>query len=330
MKVFVTGGTGFVGSHLVAALLERGDEVVCLVRNPAKLNQRFRDSEPQSVAGDLDDDAALRAGCTGVDVVFHSAGVTAAHTRAEFFAVNADGTRRVAEAAAEAAPNLTRFVYVSSQAAGGPSRCGTLKTETDEADPISDYGASKLAGESVVRKSGLPWTVIRPPGVYGPFDSGFLTVFRLARFGIVPVIGDGKQELSLVFVSDLVHALLQATLPATASRTYFACNREVTTASGFARAVHRAVQRSLGTTRKLIVLPLPGWVTRATLRLTGTSARLLGRTTLLSTDKAKELLAEAWTCDPTALERDTGWSATVDLEDGLRQTADWYRENGWL
>jgi nucleoside-diphosphate-sugar epimerase len=330
VKVFVTGGTGFVGSHLVDALLERGDEVVCLIRNPAKLKQRFPHKAPQSVIGDLDDRAALRAGCDGVDVVFHSAGLTAARSRTEFFAVNTVGTLRVAEAAVEAAPDLIRFVYVSSQAAGGPSRRGVPKTEADEADPISDYGASKLAGEAVVRESGLPWTVIRPPGVYGPHDTGFLSVFKLARRRIMPVVGDGKQELSLVFVTDLVQALLQATLPATISRAYFACHREIVTAGEFARAVHGAVQRSRDSDRKPIVLRLPGWAARVTLSLTGTGARLLGRATLLSADKAKELLAEAWTCDPSALERDTGWSASVALAAGVRQTANWYQENDWL
>jgi len=330
VKVFVTGGTGFVGSHLVDALLERGDDVVCLIRNPAKLKQRFPHKAPQSVVGDLDDRAALRTGCEGVDAVFHSAGLVAARSRAEFFAVNADGTSRVAEAAAEAAPDLIRLVYISSQAAGGPSRRGVPKTEADEADPISDYGASKLAGESAVRESGLPWTVIRPPGVYGPYDTGFLSVFKFARRGVTPVIGDGNQELSLVFVTDLVAALLQATLPATESRTYFACHREIVTAAEFARAVHSAVQRSRGTDKKPIVLRLPGWAARATLRLTGTGARLVGRATLLSADKGKELLAEAWTCDPTALEGDTGWSASIDLAAGVRQTANWYQENDWL
>jgi nucleoside-diphosphate-sugar epimerase len=330
VRVFVTGGTGFVGSHLVDALLERGDEVVCLVRNPAKLRRRFPNKVPRSVAGDLDNRDALRTGCEGADAVFHSAGLTAARGRAEFFTVNVDGTERVLDAAAEAAPDLIRFVYISSQAAAGPSRRGRVKTEADEAEPISNYGASKLAGEALVRESGLPWTVIRPPSVYGPHDTGFLSVFKLAWLGIMPVIGDGRQQLSLVFVSDLVRALLEATLPVALSRTYFACHREVVTAAEFARAIHGAVQRSQGTTRKPIALRLPGWATRVTLGITGTGARLLGRATLLSADKAKELLAEAWTCDPTALERDTGWSADVAHEAGLQQTAYWYKENDWL
>jgi nucleoside-diphosphate-sugar epimerase len=330
VKVFVTGGTGFVGSHLVEALLQRGDEVVCLVRNPAKLQQRFPQRPPQSVAGDLADRTALRTGCAGVDVVFHAAGLTAARSRAEFFAVNADGTARVLEAAAETAPGLVRFVYVSSQAAGGPSHHGRPKTETDEAEPISHYGTSKLAGETAVRKAGLPWTVVRPPSVYGPYDTGFFSVFRLARVGIMPVIGGGGQELSLVYVTDLVRALLTTTLPAATGRTYFACHREIVTARQFARAVFDAVQRSLRTAREPIVLPLPSWATRAVLHLTGTGARLLGRATLLSSDKATELLADAWTCDPAALECDTGWSACTGYEEGLGLTANWYRENGWL
>jgi nucleoside-diphosphate-sugar epimerase len=330
VRVFVTGGTGFVGSHLVEALLERGDEVVCLVRDPAKLRRRFPQNAPQSIEGNLHSEAALRSGCEGADVVFHSAGLTMARSRAEFFAVNAEATRRMVDAAAATAPNLQRFVYISSQSAGGPSRRGVRKTETDPADPVSDYGASKLAGEKLVQQSGLPWTVARPPSVYGPHDTAFLTVFKLARLGFLPLFGDGLQELSLIHISDLVDALLLCSAAGTASRTYFTCHPDTITTAQFARTIHRAVKHSGGKTPRPLVLRFPNWAARATLQITGAAARLVGKATMLSPDKAKELLAEAWTCSAAALERDTGWKATIGHEQGLQQTADWYKKHGWL
>ena len=330
MKVFVTGGTGFVGSHLVEALLNRGDDVVCLVRDPAKLKRRFPQDAPRSIEGDLNNMEALRSGCEGADAVFHSAALTMARNRAEFFSVNVEATQRVVDAAAATAPDLQRFVYISSQSAGGPSHRGVCKTETDPAEPISDYGESKLAGEKAVQQSGLPWTVLRPPGVYGPHDTAFLTVFKLARLGFLPLFGDGLQELSLIHIADLVDALLRSSLPVTASHTYFTCHPDTITSSQFALTIHRAVKHTGGRAPRPFVLRVPAWAARATMHVTGSAARLVGKATMLSPDKAKELLAEAWTCSSAALERDTGWQASISHEEGLQQTADWYKEHGWL
>ena len=330
MRVFITGGTGFVGSHLVEALLDRGHDVVCLVRNPAKLTRRFQSNLPRSVEGDLDDTDALRAGCEGADIVYHSAALIAARNKSEFFAVNVEATRRLTEAAAAVAPNLQRFVYISSQSAGGPSKRGVPKTEEDPSTPISNYGQSKLAGEAVVKESGLRWTIMRPPSVYGPHDTAFLTVFKYARSGFLPTFGDGKQELSMVYITDLVNALLHATEPATNSSSYFTCHPEVITTTELGRAIHRSVRQAGVEARGPFVLRLPAWATKMAMYVTGTGARLMGKATLLSPDKAKELLAEAWTCNSSALERDTGWKAEISLEEGALLTASWYQEHGWL
>jgi nucleoside-diphosphate-sugar epimerase len=281
------------------------------------------------VQGTLHDDTALREGCESVDVIFHSAALTAARSRAEFFSINAAATRRLTEVAAEWAPNLQHFVYVSSQAAAGPSQRGHPKSEADPTDPVSDYGASKLAGEECVRHSGLPWTIVRPSSVYGPRDTAFLTVFKGARLGVVPTFGDSAKELSFVFIDDLIRALVAVvSTPATREQTYFVCHPEILTMSDVARSIYRAVKgRSHGDP---LVVCLPESVARLALGFTGAAARIAGKTTLLSTDKARELLAEAWTCEPGAVQRDTGWTAEVALTEGSRKTAAWYREHGLL
>ncbi len=332
MKVFVTGATGFVGSHLVDALLERGDEVVCLVRSEAKFKRIFADRAPCPVIGDLDDGEALRAGCEGAEVVFHSAALTAARDRAEFFEVNVGATRRLLDAVAEAAPGLGRFVHVSSQAAAGPSISGHPRTEADPSEPVSAYGASKLAGEKAVRESGLPWTIVRPPGVYGPRDMAFLTVFKIARTGILPTFGSAAQELSLVYVHDLIDALIAAADCETSrSKIYFACHPEVVTTRDLAGVFYRAVRGlDTGDVAAPRVVSLPGWLTRAVMTVTGTAGRLAGRATMLSPDKAKELLAEAWTCTADSIRDDTGWQAKVPLATGARETVLWYRQQGIL
>ncbi len=332
MRVFVTGATGFVGSHLVDALLKRGDEVVCLVRNETKFHGLFPETAPQLIRGDLGDADAIRAGCEGAAVIYHSAALTTARSRREFFSANADATRRVIEAASDASPGLQRFVYVSSQAAAGPSAIGSPKRESDPAQPVSDYGSSKLAGEQLVRQSGIPWTILRPSAVYGPRDRSFLTVFKIARFPLFPTLASADQELSLVYIDDLIGALVTVIdRPETVNRTYFACHAEVVTSRVLARVFYQAVRSvEAESDARPVIVALPGWLTRAIMGVSGAAAKLSGRATMVSSDKAKELLAAAWTCSPAAIRQDTGWVATVPLESGVRKTVRWYREQNML
>jgi nucleoside-diphosphate-sugar epimerase len=322
VNVFVTGGTGFVGAHLVQALQARGDRVTCLVRRPA-LADRLGWRDVRIVRGDLDDPQALREGCAEADVVFHVAGKIVARDALEFMATNRDGTANVLEAAQER--GVTRFVLVSSLAAAGPTVPGRPIDEQRPPAPVTDYGRSKLAAEVLVRAMPFPWTIVRPPVVYGEWDRGTLTIFQLARRPVMPVFGDGSQELSVIHADDLAQALIAAgTTPATAGRVYFAAHPATTTSRELALACGRA----LGTTPRIV--PVPAFVARGVLWTVGSLAHLAGRATLLSADKANEYLAPAWTCRPDALMRDGNWQATIDLESGLRRTAAWYREVGWL
>ena len=322
MNVFVTGGTGFVGAHLVRALQARGDQVTCLVRRP-QLAERLGWRDVRLVRGDLDDAAALRQGCAAAELVFHVAGKIVAKDAAQFMAANRDGTANLLEAAEE--HGVTRFVLVSSLAAAGPTTPGHPIDESRPPAPVTDYGRSKLAAEVLVRAMPFPWTIVRPPVVYGERDRGTLKIFQLARWRMTPVFGDGSQELSVIHAEDLAHALVAAgTSPGAQNRLYFATHPTPTTS----RALLDACGLALGTTPR--VVPVPAFVARGLLWIGGSLAHLAGRATFLSADKANEYLAPAWTCRGDALTRDTGWRALIDLEPGLARTAAWYREVGWL
>jgi nucleoside-diphosphate-sugar epimerase len=323
VNVFVTGGTGFVGAHLVKALRARGDAVAALVRRPALADELGWGPDVRRISGDLGDEAALRAGCDGADVVFHVAGKIVARSADEFMATNRDGTANVLEAARDA--GVRRFVHISSLAVAGPTIPGHPIDEQRPPAPITNYGRSKLAAEVLVRAMPFAWTIVRPPVVYGEWDRGTLTVFKLANRGIVPVFGDGSQELSVIHAEDLARALIAAAISeATVGRTYFATHPVSVTSRAFVIEVGKAV----GTRPR--VIPMPAALVRSVLWATGTLAHLAGRATLLSADKSDEYLAPAWTCRSDALTRDTGWQAQIELETGLVRAANWYREVGWL
>ena len=320
MRALVTGATGFVGSHLVDALQRRGATVTALARSAEKAAS-LTSQGIRVVAGHLHDETALLQAARDQDVVYHVAGVVAARDEAEFLRANRDGTKHVV-AAAESA-GTRNFVLVSSLAAGGPSPRGLALDGSEPPRPVTSYGKSKLASEEVVRSSRLQWSIVRPPMVYGPRDREVLKVFRLVRYGIAPLFGDGTQELSAIHAADLANALVLAS-EAPTGKTYVACHPEIFTSEEFARVIGRTMKRSVRT------LKVPPMLGRALLSVTEATARLTGQTTILTADKANEFFQAAWTGDPTPLISDTGWQPGYDLEAGMADTYHWYRKAGWL
>ena len=292
MKALVTGATGFVGGHLVEALLRGGHEVTALVRNPARGLPLLRSTA--LIQGDLHSRPALDAAVRGQDVVFHVAGAVAARTEAEYMHANRDGTANVV-AAAEASGGRPRIVLVSSGAAGGPTAPGKPADGTERPRPVTRYGRSKLASEEVVRAGSLPWVILRPPTIYGPRDrENLIKVFRMVRYGVAPVFGDGSMEVSAVFAPDLADALLAAgTTDAVLGRTYYVNHPEVLTTAGMVRAIAAAMGRGVRT------VGVPEWLGRGIRHVTGTAAAIAGRATILNADKANEFFQAGWTGDPS-------------------------------
>lgn len=311
-----------MGSALAASLVAAGHEVAALARDPARA-AGLRALGCRMVAGSLEDGASLAELVRGREIVFHVAGLVAARSPAEFLRVNRDGAARLALAAREA--GVSRFLLVSSLAVTGPSAHGQAVTESAGPGPLTAYGRSKLAGEVAVRETGVPLTVVRPPAVYGPRDRAFLPLFRMAARGWVPLLGDGRQRLTLVHVRDLAQALIAAATRAkTLGGVYHAGHALSVEQSELALAVGHALGRTVRCLR------LPAAAVRASLRVAGVLSRAVGRAPLLDGDKSRELLAPGWVCSSEALRRDAGWQAEVMLAAGLAETARAYREAGWL
>lgn len=275
------------------------------------------------VEGDLEDERALALLVEGQDVVFHVAGQVAARDRGEFARTNRDGAARIARAVKRAGAG--RLVLVSSLAATGPSRPGVPVDESSGPGPVTEYGRSKRAGEDAALAAGVALTIVRPPAVYGPRDRAFLPLFQAARRGMVPLLGDGRQQLTLVHARDLARALLAAATSArTLGRTYHAGNASPLSQRELVQSIARAVGRQVR------CVPLPGALVRPVLGLAGLASRALGRAPLLDADKCHELLAPGWACSSEALRRDVGWRAEIPLAEGLAETAASYRALGWL
>jgi dihydroflavonol-4-reductase len=275
------------------------------------------------LAGTLEDEAALARLVEGAEVVFHVAGVTGAESPAHFQRTNGEGAGRIAAAARRA--GVGRLVLVSSLAVTGPTVPGRPLDESGPPRPVTAYGRSKQAGEDAVRASGVPFTIVRPPVVYGPRDREVLRLFRMTAGAFAPLIGDGTQELSLVHARDLAGALAAAAAcAATLGGTYHAAHPQAVTQ----RALMEALARAVGSRPRFV--PLPGAIVAGALRLSAVVGRWRGERNFYDPAKPRELLAPAWSCSSAALERDAGWRAAIDLDKGLAETAGFYRSAGWL
>jgi len=326
VRVLVTGGTGFIGSHLVEALLAQGDEVCCLVRDSRRLGWITGLRSVVAARGDLSDPGAL-AGCVdGVDRVYHLAGLTRARTPQEFFRVNGEGARHLIEACLKAERGPRRVVHLSSLAAAGPTPALTACAEDVAPRPVSPYGRSKLQGEVAVlaARERVHVTVLRPPVVYGPRDRGVWTFARWVARGLLPVPGGPSRILSLCYVQDLVTALLRAGEADIPSGEIF----HVAGEGAFTwEEVGDAFGKALGIRPRRLRVPVP------LLLLMGGAAEALGWVTgrpgYVSRGKVREA-AGNWLCDTGKARRHLGVVPRVGLAEGVALTVKWYREAGWL
>ena len=328
MRWLVTGATGFIGTTLVERLLGRGDEVRALVRDPARASE-LREMGAELVRGDVSRPESLLPAVPDVDGIVHLAGLVKALTREELFAVNAEGTRALAEAAARA--EGTKFILVSSLAAAGPSTPGRCRVETDRPAPVSAYGQSKLAAEEALRRfsPSLNASIIRPPIVYGPRDKEFLpSLFSLARRGVIAKSGLGQKHYSLIHVDDLVAMIVDvaergARLDEAGTSGVYFCSDGVDYTW---EALGRGAMAALG--RRGAVIPVPEAITWFAAGASSAVARLTGRPAILSLDKMMEIREPAWTCSSEKARRELGWTSRVSFAEGMRDSAKWFRERG--
>ncbi len=326
MKVLVTGASGFVGSHIADRLIASGHEVRALLRESS--SRRWLEGKPvEIVHGRLLEHESLKTAVENVDAIVHVAGVTAAKTKQGFFEGNQLATRAMLEAVRRYNPNLYRFIQCSSQTATGPSLDGQPVTELTPPHPITAYGQSKRAAEEECERArqDFPVTILRLPAVYGPRDTAILTVFQTVDKGLKPLIGLKDKRVSLVHAADVAEGVRLALERDEAhNETYFIASEKQYTW----REVSDLIAQALS--KKGLTVKLPHAVVYGVAGVSEFFSMFRSKPSVLNWEKGRDMVQAHWTCSVDKAMRELGYRQQVSLEDGIKDTVEWYRAQGWM
>ncbi|MFT5232921.1 MAG: dihydroflavonol-4-reductase [Candidatus Krumholzibacteriia bacterium] len=326
MRAIVTGGAGFVGSHLVEELQFRGAEVVCLER-PGAGRGWLKNHDVEFHDCGLTDIDTLKSHVKGADVIYHLAALTEARTPAECYNVNTTGTANLVQAAAQCGQSVPRLIFMSSLAAVGPDLTGACLDQDSAPLPLSHYGRSKLHAEAVIHaySDRVPSVICRFPAIYGPRDRVVLKLFRMVTHGFAMIIGPWDREISVLHVSDAVQGLVgAAALERAEGQIYCLANSRPTTWGAFVQAIGRALDCH---PRQIAV---PVWAAQP-IALAAESWAILQRSAaVLNRDRVREMSQKRWVCDSSRAHRDFGFQPRFGLDSGIANTADWLRREQWI
>ena len=346
--ILVTGASGFIGSFIVSEGLRLGYEVWAGMRGTSSRSylqdERIRFAEldlsnPARLAGQLQSYKS-RLGDRGWDYVVHAAGATKCLHPEDFFRTNTDGTRNLIDGLRQAGMVPRRFVFLSSLSIFGAVREEPVRKATpdnpwiyspilltDQPRPNTAYGRSKLQAERYLQaQQDFPYTILRPTGVYGPRERDYFLMAQSIAGHIDFAVGYKPQEITFVYMMDVVQAVYRCLdAPAALGRAYFLSDGQVYNSRRFSDLL----QQELGNPWVLHV-KAPLWFLRIVCWLSGQTSRISGRLNALNDDKYHILKQRNWQCDIEPARRDFGYDPQWTLEEGVRQSVRWYKENGWL
>ncbi|MCP5108282.1 MAG: NAD-dependent epimerase/dehydratase family protein [bacterium] len=332
--ILVTGANGFIGSHLVRRLLELKkerkweEEIVCMVRTTSDTSS-LKGLDVKLIIGDVRDPESLIPAVKGATYIYHTAAVLFTISRKRFMNSIAVGTENLLKAAAEhAGKGLKRFLFVSSQAAAGPSKDKTPVTEDDPPviPPVSWYAEAKLEAEKIAKTymDKLPITIVRPCSVYGEREKGMLTVYKAVKMHIQALTGFRKRYTGMIYGKDLVEGIIGAAEhPKTIGETYFLTNPENYSVGQMTKTMGKAAGKPFG-----IPLPVPIFFLRIGAVLSELYYLFSRKRPIPTRDKVRDVSQVYWLCTPAKAKKDFGWEAEHSLLEGMKATCRFYKEEG--
>ena len=331
MKILVTGASGFIGSFIVEEALNRGFETWAAVRKSSS-RKYLQDERTHFIELNLSskEQLAEQLRDCDFDYVVHAAGVTKCLNKADFQRINTEGTKNLVDALLEVKMPLKRFIFVSSL-----SIFGAIKEqqpyeeirETDTPQPNTAYGRSKLAAEQYLESLGtrVPYIILRPTGVYGPREKDYFIMAKSIKGHSDFAVGFKRQDITFVYVRDVVQAIFLALEKGQTGRKYFLSDGNVYQSVTFSNLIHEELGRPWW-----IRITAPVWVLRIVTFFGEHIGRMTGKVTALNNDKYNILRQRNWRCDIQPAIDELGYQPQYDLQRGVKETIKWYKNNGWL
>jgi UDP-glucose 4-epimerase len=345
MKILVTGASGFIGSFIIEEGLKRGHEMWAGMRKSsshAYLNSpeiKFTEldfAHPEILRSQL---AAAQAEFGGWDIIVHAAGATKCIHREDFFRTNTDGTRHFVDILRELGMVPRRFIFISSLSVFGAIRETAVRKPTadqpwiykpiqekDQPRPNTTYGESKLAAEQYIQSlTGFPYVILRPTGVYGPREKDYFMMAKSIQQHVDFSVGFRPQEITFVYVKDLVQSVFSAMERDVIGRAFFISDGNIYHSTEFSDLIHKELGCPF-----MLRIKAPIWLLRVICTVNGTFNTWRGKTTTLNQDKFHILSQRNWQCDIEPARKELGYQPEYSLERGVKETIAWYKKEGWL
>ena len=331
MKILITGASGFIGSFIVEEALKRGFETWAAMRKSSS-KAYLQDERIKFIELNLNSKAQLVEQLKGkdFDYVVHAAGVTKCLNKADFHRINTEGTKNLVEALLEVKMPLKRFVFISSLSVFGAIKEKMPYDEIHENDtpqPNTAYGKSKLEAELYLDTVGsrIPYIILRPTGVYGPKEKDYFIMAKSIKQHSDFAVGYQRQDITFVYVTDVVQAVFLALEKGENGRKYFLSDGEVYQSTTFSDLIHEELGRPWW-----IRITAPVWVLRIVTFFGEYVGRMTGKVTALNNDKYNILKQRNWRCDIEPARKELGYDPKVQLAEGVKTTIKWYKDNKWL
>ena len=331
MKILITGASGFIGSFIVEEALKQGFETWAAIRKSSS-KEYLQDERIHFIELNLSSKAQLieQLRPHQFDYVVHAAGVTKCLNKADFRRINTEGTKNLVDALLHLQMPLKRFVFLSSLSVFGAIKEQLPYDEIREDDtpkPNTEYGRSKLEAEKYIDSIGsrLPYTILRPTGVYGPREKDYFMMAKSIKQHIDFAVGYQRQDITFVYVTDVVQAVFLALEKGETGRKYFLSDGQVYQSTTFSDLIHEELGRPWW-----LRITAPVWVLRVVTFFGEYIGHMTGKVTALNNDKYNILRQRNWRCDIEPARHELGFEPKVQLKEGVKTTIQWYKDHKWL